>query len=76
MQEYKISNDVLFKSIGQFLQQVLPTTTTPVPVLWITAPTSNEVEALHSSKIERGEKYTFGPTATPIQRNMHMTASL
>jgi hypothetical protein len=59
MQEDKFRNDVLIKSIGQFLQNVLPTTPTPVP--------AQEVEAVPPTKIEVKEEvpeYCFGPRAT------------
>jgi hypothetical protein len=57
----KIRNDMLIKSIGQFLQKVLPTTQAPV-----SAPA--EMEFVPPSKIEIKEDepdHSFGPTAGP-----------
>jgi hypothetical protein len=60
MQFDKFRNDVLIKSIGQFLQRVLPTTPKQAPI--------TEVEAVPPSRIEKEDEaeYSFGLTATPI----------
>jgi hypothetical protein len=42
MQEDKVRNDVLIKSIGQFLQKVLPTTPTKAPVTEVDAVPPNK----------------------------------
>jgi hypothetical protein len=75
MREDKVNNATLIKSIGQFLGEDLPSTTTiQAPVLEITAPNSAAVEAVPSaspSKIvyDDGEtdvpEYIFGLTASP-----------
>ena len=62
MHEDKIRNDMLIKSIGQFLQKVLPQTPEK------TATSSTEMEVDPPSKIEIKEdvpEYSFGPTASP-----------
>jgi hypothetical protein len=60
MHEDKIRNDMLIKSIGQFLHKVLtPTPETTVPA---------ETEVVPPSKIEIKEgvtEYNFGTTASP-----------
>jgi hypothetical protein len=57
MREDKVRNDVLIKSIGQFLQKVLPNPQAPVPEMTATI----DVEAVPPKE----EAYRFGPTTSP-----------